>query len=206
MKHLDRWFVLGSVDIWISTRKTALSSFLASRRIRTKCQHGMVILVLFVSLALGACNLANPLAGETASDQGMEGTGESMGDMEGMAMGNELPSDLDTSSTLMTEQETYQVSIHSNLDPIAINQIHTWNLHVETPEGQPVESAEITVGGGMPQHNHGFPTSPQVTKDLGGGDYLVEGIKFSMAGWWEMSFDITADGQTDSVTFNMVSE
>jgi hypothetical protein len=33
---------------------------------------------------------------------------------------------------------------------------------------------------------------------------LVEGVKFNMAGWWEMSFDITADGQTDSVTFNIV--
>jgi hypothetical protein len=160
--------------------------------------------MLIISLALSACNLANPLAGVTATEQNMEGTGEPMGDMEGMAMGSELPTDLDTSSTLTTEQEIYQVSIDSNLDPVAINQIHTWNLHVETPEGQPVENAEITVSGGMPQHDHGFPTSPQVTKDLGTGDYLLEGVRFNMAGWWEMSFDITADGQTDSVTFNIV--
>jgi hypothetical protein len=169
-----------------------------------KKQFVLVTSVLFISLALSACNLANPLAGETATEQDMAGTGEPMGDVEGMAMGSELPPDLDTSSTLMTEQEIYQVSIDSDLDPVAINQIHTWNLHVETPDGQPVENAEITVGGGMPQHDHGFPTSPQVTKDLGTGDYLVEGVKFSMAGWWEMSFDITADGQTDSVTFNIV--
>ena len=146
----------------------------------------------------------NLLLGITYDENGREQP--VTGDMEGMAMGSELPHDVDTSSTRMTEQGTYQVSIDSNLDPVAINQIHTWNLHVETPEGQPVESADITVGGGMPQHNHGFPTSPQVTKNLGGGDYLVEGVKFNMAGWWEMSFDITGDGQTDSVTFNVVLE
>jgi hypothetical protein len=39
---------------------------------------------------------------------------------------------------------------------------------------------------------------------LGGGDYLVEGVRFNMAGWWEMKFDIQKDGQADTVTFNVV--
>jgi hypothetical protein len=56
----------------------------------------------------------------------------------------------------------------------------------------------------MPEHDHGLPTAPQVTRYLGNGDYLVEGIKFLMNGWWQMSFLITAGEQRDSVTFNLV--
>ena len=44
--------------------------------------------------------------------------------------------------------------------------------------------AAITVDGGMPQHGHGFPTRPRVTRDLDDGTYLLEGMKFSMTGWW----------------------
>jgi len=62
--------------------------------------------------------------------------------------------------------------------------MHSWILRLETLDGQPVRNAEITVAGGMPKHNHGLPTAPQVTRELGNGDYLVEGIKFQMAGWY----------------------
>jgi len=55
----------------------------------------------------------------------------------------------------------------------------------------------------MPEHGHGLPTEPKVTKNFGDGTYLVEGIKFSMPGWWIMTFTIKANGKTDSVTFNL---
>jgi hypothetical protein len=84
--------------------------------------------------------------------------------------------------------------------------MHQWTLHVESADGQPVEDATITVDGDMPQHGHGLPTRPQVTQNLGNGDYLVEGIKFQMGGWWLMDFTITANGQTDAVHFNMMLE
>lgn len=122
-----------------------------------------------------------------------------------MVMGNAAaPADLDTATTRLTDNGAYRVSFTSALDPIAINQIHSWTLHVETADGQPVDNAEISVSGGMPQHGHGLPTRPQVTQNLGNGDYLVEGLKFQMTGWWEVRFDISADGQSDSITFNLV--
>ena len=40
----------------------------------------------------------------------------------------------------------------------------------------------------MPEHGHGFPTVPEVTEYLGDGKYLVEGLKFSMPGWWVGQF------------------
>jgi len=76
--------------------------------------------------------------------------------------------------------------------------------HVATPDGQPVTDAVITVDGDMPQHGHGLPTRPQVTKHLGNGDYLVEGLKFQMGGWWVVDFTIDANGKHDTVRFNMI--
>ncbi len=114
------------------------------------------------------------------------------------------PDDLDTASTRLTDQGLFEVSISSNLEPLALNEIHSWTIHVTTAGGDPVEGGEIGVDGGMPQHNHGFPTAPEVTEELGGGDYLLDGVKFSMAGWWELKLDITTGDQQDSVTFNII--
>lgn len=79
-------------------------------------------------------------------------------------------------------------------------------MHVETPEGEPVESATVLVDGDMPQHGHGLPTQPLVTEYLGHGDYLVEGMKFQMDGWWVIDFTIEANGQRDVVHFNLLLE
>ena len=117
---------------------------------------------------------------------------------------NYVPSDLDYSTTRPSAQGVYQVSYAPNRPPIAINQIHAWTIHVETPDSQPVTDAAITVDGDMPQHGHGLPTQPQVTKNLGNGDYLVEGLKFQMGGWWVVDFSIEAGGKQDTVRFNMM--
>lgn len=95
--------------------------------------------------------------------------------------------------------EALRVSYTSMLDPIVINRIHAWVLHVENEAGEPVEDARISVGGGMPQHDHGLPTAPEVTRELGNGDYLVEGLRFHMHGYWELEFTIAAAGTTDTV-------
>lgn len=124
-------------------------------------------------------------------------------------MGDSAPvasSDLDTSASVLTDQGLFRISYASETTPLPLNQIHTWTIHVETADGQPVDDAEITVDGGMPQHGHGLPTNPQVTQNLGGGDYLVEGMKFQMLGWWEVKFQISANGQSDDVTFNLILE
>lgn len=115
-----------------------------------------------------------------------------------------VPTDLDTSTTLMSTQGMYEISYTSDLGSVPVNLIQSWTLHVETADGRPVEKATISVDGDMPQHGHGLPTQPQVTQYLGNGDYKVEGLKFHMPGWWVVDFVITADGHTDQVRFNMV--
>lgn len=115
-----------------------------------------------------------------------------------------VPADLDYATTRNTEQGLYTISYTADLGSVPVNQIQSWTLHVETADGQPVENATITVDGDMPQHGHGLPTRPQVTRYLGNGDYKVEGLKFHMPGWWVMDFGVTANGQQDQVRFNMM--
>lgn len=90
-------------------------------------------------------------------------------------------------------EEQFSVSVTSQADPTPLNRIHSWLLRIETTGGEPVIGAEVDVDGGMPAHRHGLPTQP-VVREVGNGDYLVEGIKFSMTGHWEMWFEIRSDG------------
>jgi hypothetical protein len=115
-----------------------------------------------------------------------------------------VPGNLDYSTTRVSDKSMFRVSYRSAEDTIPVNKMHQWTLHIETVDGKPVENATIQVDGDMPQHGHGLPTKPRVTKYLGNGDYLVDGMKFQMGGWWLMDFTITADAQMDAVHFNMM--
>lgn len=113
------------------------------------------------------------------------------------------PTDLDYSRTHRSESGLYSLTYEPLIEPIPLNKIHSWRLHVEDADGRPVEGARVEVNGGMPEHGHGLPTKPRVTKSLGNGDYLVEGMKFQMHGWWVVHFSVTFAGGTDKVTFNL---
>jgi len=70
-------------------------------------------------------------------------------------------------------------------------------------EGRPVDGAAITVDGGMPEHGHGLPTKPRVTKNPGGGIYVIEGVRFNMGGWWEFRLTVSGPAGVDTITFNL---
>jgi hypothetical protein len=82
--------------------------------------------------------------------------------------------------------------------------MHSWMIELTDAEGAPVIDAMIAVDGGMPQHGHGLPTAPAVTRNFGDGRYLVEGMRFNMGGWWVIELDIDGRAGPDSVTFNYV--
>jgi hypothetical protein len=83
--------------------------------------------------------------------------------------------------------------------PPEINRMHTWILYVESESGDPIEGADIEVDGGMPAHNHGLPTRPRVTQDLGDGYYRLDGVRFHMSGYWEIVIQIKSDESEDTV-------
>lgn len=114
------------------------------------------------------------------------------------------PHDLDLALRRATAQKLYMVEMHSLAEPIHINQMHSWEIKLSTPSGAPVLHAQIGVDGGMPQHGHGFPTRPRVTRELGEGRYLLEGMKFSMTGWWEIKLKIQTVGGDETITFNTI--
>src|SRR5438128_196100 len=113
------------------------------------------------------------------------------------------PKDLDYSRTRTSEAGLYRATIHPQGDTIPQGKLQRWTLHVETTAGAPVDSAAIAVDGGMPQHGHGLPTKPRVTRALGNGDHLVEGMKFNMGGWWVVKFRVNAAPGSDSLVFNV---
>lgn len=113
------------------------------------------------------------------------------------------PEDLDYSRTRVSEGGHYRATIQPAGDSIPRGTLHRWTLRLETGDGVPVDHASITVSGGMPQHGHGLPTTPRVTRSLGNGDHLVEGMKFNMGGWWVVKFRVEASGGRDSVVFNL---
>ena len=83
-------------------------------------------------------------------------------------------------------------------------ELQSWLLTLKTKAGVPVEGAAIAISGGMPLHSHGLPTSPQATDYLGDGRYRIEGVKFTMSGWWQLHFAISATAGSDTVLFNVV--
>ena len=95
-------------------------------------------------------------------------------------------------------------SIKPNAEPVTVGPIHTWTVEVATAAGLPVDGASISIDGGMPQHGHGLPTAPKVTKTLGNGRYLVEGMKFNMPGWWTIKVRVEGPAGTDETVFNLV--
>ena len=95
------------------------------------------------------------------------------------------------------------VTMTSQLSPLGINQMHNWEIRLQDSDGDGVADAEIEVRGGMPAHNHGLSTQPQVTRYLGDGRYLLQGMRFHMAGAWELQLLINLNGTTYRSVLNL---
>jgi hypothetical protein len=87
--------------------------------------------------------------------------------------------------------------------PLRPRRMQTVRVAITDAAGVPVDDATIQIDGGMPQHGHGLPTRPRVTRALGNGLYEIEGVRFNMGGWWEFKLSIATAAGTDLVTFNL---
>jgi hypothetical protein len=61
----------------------------------------------------------------------------------------------------------------------------------------------VTFDGTMPAHGHGLPLQPRVTREPEPGVYLIEGVRFSMPGHWQLWLGVDRCGPKDSVTFDV---
>jgi len=86
---------------------------------------------------------------------------------------------------------------------LVLRRLQTVPVRITDAAGRPVEQAVITIDGGMPEHGHGLPTQPRIGRALGDGVYEIDGVRFSMSGWWEFKLAIESPAGADRVTFNL---
>ena len=86
---------------------------------------------------------------------------------------------------------------------LRVRQMQTVRVAIVDGEGRAVDGATLAIDGGMPEHGHGLPTRPRMTKALGAGTYEVEGVRFNMGGWWEFKVTIMSERGADTVIFNL---
>jgi len=87
--------------------------------------------------------------------------------------------------------------------PLRPRQMQTVRITIRDVDGRAIDEAQISIDGGMPQHGHGLPTRPRVTRYLGDGAYEIDGVRFNMGGWWEFTVAIAGSRGEDRVTFNL---
>lgn len=113
---------------------------------------------------------------------------------------------LDLSTTRVSREGRYRVSITQRGEPVALGEFQAWTLRVTDAAGTPVTGAHLNLSGGMPRHGHGLPSQPRVRGESAPGEYRVEGLQFSMPGWWELHVYVSRDRREDIATFNLVLE
>ena len=97
-----------------------------------------------------------------------------------------------------TTDRGLKIEVYSELSPLAINQIHSWHVRVMDNEDNVLVLEQLDVYGGMPEHDHGLPTQPEVTTQLDNGDYLLEGVRFHMQGLWQLQIELVYEGVGDT--------
>jgi hypothetical protein len=75
---------------------------------------------------------------------------------------------------------------------------------VVTDEGQaPVRGCRVIFDATMPEHGHGLPTAPRTAETAEAGRYTVEGVRFSMPGYWRIDVAATCGGARSQATFDL---
>ena len=102
-----------------------------------------------------------------------------------------------------SESGLYRVAIAPEGGSIPLGAMHTWVVEVATAAGEPFAPTRLAFDGGMPQHGHGFPSAPRVTRSLGTGRFLVEGVKFNMGGDWTLRVEVVGPPGADVAVFHV---
>ena len=91
----------------------------------------------------------------------------------------------------------YRVDFAGDPGSSPVNSLHEWEFDLLDGDGSAVGGARVAVDGDMPAHGHGLPTRPLV-RELGGGSYVIEGMKFQMGGHWYVELRIVGAPGSDS--------
>lgn len=115
---------------------------------------------------------------------------------------SQAPSATSLQKTYLSKAHNYTLQFAHGVTNTPLNKIVNWPVKiVSTSESFSLEGAALTVDGGMPHHGHGLPTAPTITASTNAGEYTIEGLKFSMPGYWEIEITITQNGISDKLIF-----
>jgi hypothetical protein len=103
----------------------------------------------------------------------------------------------------LSEAGHYRLSLRPRDGEIPLGRLHAWVVTTETPQGQRFAPSHLWMGGGMPQHAHGFTTEPRVTGAMGEGEFLVEGVRFHMSGDWVLRIELVGPAGPDAAEFHV---
>jgi len=106
----------------------------------------------------------------------------------------------------ISDKHGISVAVYPREGGIPLNRFHHWVVSLKDRTGKFVDTAKLQLHAGMPEHGHGMPSAPQMTRYLENGQYLIEGMQFNMKGDWEFRIFFQTPELSDSATFNIVLE
>lgn len=92
---------------------------------------------------------------------------------------------------------TFKVTQSGKAAPFGLDKLEQMTISVKDKTGAPVNGANFEITARARDIVRLMQTTPQVTRQIGKGQYLVEGLSFTAAGSWLLEFGISAGGRED---------
>lgn len=152
-----------------------------------------VVALLGSALLLGACD----------GDEPMEDAGDDMMQMS-LCEVEDRADDFTIGLSKSGERVDVEVAEAMPADPVRGD--NTWTITITDGDGVAAEGLTVDAKPWMPDHGHGSAVEEDVT-DLGGGQYTLDPLNLFMAGYWEVTLEVTdADGNEDEVMIGVCVE
>jgi hypothetical protein len=105
---------------------------------------------------------------------------------------------------LFSETRHFSLRIIGLRKPEQINRMHGFGLLLATADGTLVAGAAVRLTGHRLHAPNSLPTAPRVSPGPDAGVYLVEGLRFHMAGEWRLVFEIESGKIRDRAMLDIV--
>lgn len=116
---------------------------------------------------------------------------------------NHLPGTL-LDGNRLSNGENYRVILKPLRNQLTLHDMQGFAVRiVDRQSNREVQPAELTLSGGMRAHGHGLPTTPRTSTYDKRHGYLVEGVRFQMAGKWFLRVDFLVDNLLDHAEFEV---
>lgn len=103
---------------------------------------------------------------------------------------------------MKTKKGLFTVAYAPQGGTVPVGTPHSWTITITRPDGTKPNRAEVAgFTGNMPEHGHGFPAKPVVSRPFGPGEVKISNINFSMKGAWEVTVQVKEGAAVDEAVF-----